>query len=340
MTPVPKKIRVLEGCQPDDLPLRQLVADAEPVVLKGVVKDWGLVRAGLRSDQEAMNYLQSFYNGRPINASFGEPDIAGRLFYNEDFTELNFVSRRTTLSDVLNEIHEHLHDARPPTRYIASTPIDACLPGFKKENDVPFAAHGFDPVASVWVGNRTIASCHYDAPNNLACCAVGQRRFTLFPPEQIFNLYPGPLDPTPGGQAVSLVDFANPDFEKYPRFRDALAAGQTADVEPGDALFIPSMWWHHVEGLGPFNTLVNYWWSATPKFMPSPMNLLHHALWALRDRPDSEKQAWKNVFEYYIFGPTERAAEHLPEQARGALGPMTDDRARQIRAMLINYLNR
>jgi ribosomal protein L16 Arg81 hydroxylase len=190
------------------------------------------------------------------------------------------------------------------------------------------------------MGNRTIASSHYDAPNNIACCAVGRRRFTLFPPEQIFNLYPGPLEPTPGGQAVSLVDMHSPDLGKYPRFREALAAGQSAELEPGDAIFIPSMWWHHVEGLSPFNALVNYWWSSVPAYMPSPMQALYHAMWTLRDRPEREKQAWKNVFEYYVFGPSERASEHLPEAARGVLGPIDDAQARQLRAMLINKLNR
>jgi len=340
MAQITKQTRVLEGCQPDSLPLHQLLSGDEPVVLKGLVKDWPFVTAGLRSDRDAMNYLRSFYNGKTVGASKGEPQIAGRLFYNEDFTELNFASQRAPMDAVLKDIEQHLEDQQPPTNYIASTTIDACLPGFRKDNDLPFGAHGVEPLASIWIGNRTIASCHYDAPNNLACCAVGRRRFTLFPPEQIFNLYPGPLDPTPGGQAVSLVDFAQPDFERYPNFRAALAAGQAAEVEPGDAIFIPSMWWHHVEALSPFNTLVNYWWSTSPKFMPTPMHALYHALWTLRDRPEREKRAWKNVFDYYVFGPAERAGEHLPEQARGALGPIDDVTARRIRAMLLNQLNR
>ncbi|MFX7984900.1 cupin-like domain-containing protein, partial [Acinetobacter baumannii] len=87
--------------------------------------------------------------------------------------------------------------------------------------------------------------------------AAGRRRFTVFPPEQLPNLYLGPLDPTPAGQPVSLVDFHQPDFERFPRFRDALAAGEAAELAPGDAVYIPSMWFHHVEGLAPVNLLIN-----------------------------------------------------------------------------------
>jgi len=253
---------------------------------------------------------------------------------------LNCVVRQSRLDELLDEIHAHLRDERPPTYYAASLLIDGHLPGFRAKNDLDFAAHGVDAAPSIWIGNRTIASCHYDAPNNIACCVVGRRRFTLFPPEQIFNLYPGPLDPSPGGQAVSVVDFANPDLESYPRFRAALAAGQMAEVEPGDAVFIPAMWWHHVEGLSAFNTLVNYWWSSSPEFIPTPMNALYELIWSLRDRPEREKLAWKNVIEYYVLGPAGRAGEHLPEHARGVLGTIDETMARQIRALLLNRLNR
>ena len=61
---------------------------------------------------------------------------------------------------------------------------------------------------------------------------------------------------------------------------------------------------------------------------------------ALRDRPESEKLAWRNVFEYYVFGAAERAGEHLPPEARGVLGPIDDTQARLIRAMLMHKLNR
>ena len=340
MVQVSGKIREIEDCRPDSLPLDDLLAKGEPAVLRDLVTDWALVGAGRRSDKEAMSYLASFYNGKPVGYSYGEPSIQGRPFYNDDFTQLNCTVKRDRLDAVLAQIEEHLMDECPPTYYVASLLVDSTLPGLRGENDLPLSARGIETSPTIWVGNRTIASCHYDAPNNLACCAVGRRRFTLFPPEQIFNLYPGPLDPTPGGQAVSMIEFSSPDFEKYPRFREALEAGQSAVLEPGDAIFIPSMWWHHVEGLSKFNTLINYWWTMLPSFIPSPMNTLYQAIWALRDRPEREKQAWRNVFEYYVFGPSTRAGEHVPPHARGVLGEITDDLARHIRAMLINNLNR
>jgi hypothetical protein len=100
------------------------------------------------------------------------------------------------------------------------------------------------------------------------------------------------------------------------------------------------MWWHHVQGLSAFNTLVNYWWSRSPAYVPTPMNALYHAIWTLRDRPENEKQAWKHVFDYYVFGASGLAGEHLPPPARGLLGAITEDEARQLRAMLVNKLNR
>jgi hypothetical protein len=90
----------------------------------------------------------------------------------------------------------------------------------------------------------------------------GRRRFTLLPPEQVRNLYLGPLDFAPTPTPISLVSFRSPDFERFPRFHDALAAAEAAELEPGDALYIPSVWWHHVESIGVLNAMVNYWWSA------------------------------------------------------------------------------
>lgn len=343
MAGIERKTKILEGVQPNAIPYDELMAACEPVILKGLVHDWPLVQAGLSSDKAAMQYIETFYNGKTIGTFLGEPRIKGRYAYNSDLTGLNFDRERLPLDEFLARIASHAEEQNPPGLYSGSMTIDACLPGLRQHNDIVFDHAMFAdnaPLASIWMGNRSLISAHYDAPNNIACCAVGRRRFTLFPPEQIHNLYPGPLEPTPGGQAISLVDFSNPDLARYPRAQQALEAGQVADLEPGDALFYPSLWWHQVESLSPFNVLINYWWNQSPQYLGTPMNALYHALLSLRDRPQHEKDAWRAIFDYYIFNDSERPREHIPEHAQGALAPVDATTARQLRALLINKLNR
>lgn len=343
MSAGPRPVRVLEGLSPDRLPFAELMAADEPALLKGVVRDWPMVAAGARSAEEAAAYLKTFYGGRPVVGSTAPPEAGGRYFYDDTLTRLNFAPTRVDLGQYLDQILDHLSDPAPPSFYVGSTDLDAYLPGFRQANDLVLNDPMFDPerlLASIWIGNRTIASTHYDMTNNIACCLVGHRRFTLFPPEQVHNLYPGPLEPTPGGQVVSLVDLRAPDLDHYPRFADALAVAQVAELEPGDALFYPALWWHNVEALDAFNVMVNYWWSAAPAFMDTPMDTVFHAMLSMRDRPAAEKRAWKALFDFYIFGPAEAASGHLPPDARGPLAPLDAATARRLRAFLQHRLNR
>jgi len=343
MADIARKTEVIEGVAPDRIPYDELFEASRPVILKGLARDWPLVRCGAQSPARVMDYLRSFYNGKPVVGYVGAPEVGGRFFYNEEMTGLNFTASRVRLDEFLDRIGAHLEDAQAPSFYVGSTDVDVYLPGLRKENDLTLNHPVFErspPMVGIWLGNRTIASAHYDMSNNIACCMTGRRRFTLFPPEQVENLYPGPLEPTPGGQVVSMVDFRAPDFGRYPRFREALAAAEVAEMEPGDVLFYPALWWHHVEALGTFNVMINYWWNAVPAFMDTPQNTLLHGLLSLRDRPDTEKRAWRALFDYYVFGPAGRAGAHLPEHARGDLAPLDDRKARQLRAFLLQRLNR
>ena len=242
------------------------------------------------------------------------------------------------LGEVLDRLRNHRGDEQPPAIYVGSTTVDTCLPGFREQNDLDLG--GFRPLVSLWLGNRSRVAAHFDIPDNMACCAVGRRRFTLFPPEELENLYIGPLDFNPAGQAISLVDFNAPDFERFPRFRKALDNAQAADLEPGDALFLPSMWWHHVEALDSLNVLINYWWSRKPAFRDDPKNVLNHALLSLRDLPPEQRRAWMNLFRHYVFEFEEDSVAHIPERRRGILSAIDETMARRIRADVLNKLNR
>ena len=335
------KVRVIEGVAPDAVPYDELLSAGQPAVFKGLVRDWPLTRTS--SPQQSAAYLNSFYQGRRVVAFVARPELKGRFGYTADATRLDFQSDRGLLNEYLDRVLGHLDDDNSPSIYIGSTDVDLYLPGFRAANDLVLNHPMFKanpPMVGAWIGNRTTALAHHDMSHNFACVAVGRRRFTLFPPEQVENLYPGPLEPTPGGQVVTMTDISAPDFARFPKLRDALAAAQVAEMEAGDALFYPALWWHQVDALESFNVMINYWWNTSPQYMDTPQNTLLHALLSLRDRPELEKRAWRAMFDYYVFGPAGKAAAHLPDGARGNLAPMDETKARRLRAQLLQRLNR
>ena len=315
-----------------------LFDSAEPVLLRGLVKGWPAVRQCSKSIASAIGYLSQFWSDAPVIAYAGDASINGRFFYNDDFTGFNFHSGKATLAQILEKLAEPGREARLTTIYVGSTPVDQWLPGFRARNDVQLPTD--DALASFWLGSRARISAHYDFPDNLACAVAGERRVTLFPPDQVANLYVGPVDRTPSGQSISLVDFSQPDFERHPQFAEAVKHARVALMQPGDAIFIPGMWWHHVESLASFNMLVNYWWTRRPAYMGSPSDALLHAMLALRDLPARQRDAWQGLFNHYVFDADEAVYEHIPKSGRGCLAPLDEAAAKRLRAELLNRLNR
>lgn len=338
MAIVKNKVKEVHNCQPGDLP-DFVLSSTQPIILRGFCQQWPVVSAGKTSPQKTAEYLRRFYTGNPITAYFAEPETKGRVFYNQDLSGFNFESSKADLNQVLEALLAHLDTPNSPTMYIGSTEINHWFPGFNQENNA--GIDSLQPLTSIWLGNQSKIAAHFDFPNNLACCLAGRRKFTLFPPEQIANLYVGPMEFAPGGQDISLVDFAEPDFVKFPKFADALAAAQEAELHAGDAIFIPSMWWHHVEGLDPFNVLLTHWWRDSPAFMGRPNNALLLAILSLRNLPVEQRKAWKAHFDYYIFDHDDEELEHIPPAAKGMLTkPLDALNAKKIRAELLNKLKR
>lgn len=314
------------------------LADARaPFVVRGLAAGWPLVKAGLQSNEAARDYLVARSRARSFPVNIGAAGGGERLFYDAAMG-MNFRMAQGPLAEILDGIIVNIGKPDAPAIYLSSIDMGAYFDGLREENTLPLGERAL--VESIWIGGRTRIAAHNDVPDNLAICAVGQRRFTLFPPEQLANLYLGPLENTPAGRPVSMVDFREPDFDVYPRFREALDHALVAELAPGDAIFIPSLWWHHVEGLGPFNILVNYWWRNAPNFLGKAEDALFHAILALRDLPRADKARWAALFDHYVFANGADVTEHLPEEARGILAPLTPETAGQIRARLLRSLSR
>lgn len=337
------QVQILEGVTPDKIPFDSLFEANAPVILRGLVSDWELTQAGQKSPEKAMDLLQHHSNGKPVGVYIAPPETRARFFYNDDCSGFNYESRHMPLEEIFKQIKANKDKPNRPYCYMNSLTIDQCFPKLKEQNNLDFDHAIFSnntPLSKVWVGTESIAAAHYDIPSNIACCVLGNRRFTLFPPEQIHNLYPGPLEPTPGGQVISMVDLKNPDFERFPRVREAIDAALIVDLEPGDAVYYPSMWWHQVEACSPFNIMINFWWLTAPAAMGNPLDIVMHAILGLRDRSEEEKKAWREVFDYYVFGSPDTAREHIPETAQGVLAQLDANTARRLQAFIKNKLNR
>ena len=320
----------------------QVFAAYRPAVLRGLVSDWPAVRSALSDSADFVRYLAAFDSGHPVDAILMPPEARGRIAYNAAMDGFNFVRNRLPVSAILEQLSRYAQFEDPPAIAAQSALIADCLPGFASENRLALLDSAVAP--RIWIGNRVTVPAHFDESQNIACVVAGKRRFTLFPPEQVANLYVGPLDFAPTGAAMSLAPLAAPDFERFPRTREALAAAQVADLGPGDAIFIPTLWWHHVESLDrTLNVLVNYWWHGalgTVERTPSGMEALLHALLNIRPMPAELRSGWASLFDHYIFGAGEETFSHIPEHRRGVLSALSPEASKRMRDFLAQRLQR
>ncbi len=314
----------------------EIVPRGEPCVLEGVVGRWPVVEAARVSTQALCEYLMRHDTGVEGDAVLVPAGLDGRMFYKPDLSDFNFARRKLTVSAVLQQLARYSHFESPPSVAMQCARVSECLPGFEAENPMPLMAADVHP--RLWFGNAFLTPAHIDELDNLACVVGGRRRFTLFPPEQVRNLYIGPVDFTPAGAPVSMVSLKSPDFERFPRFRDALAAAQVADLEPGDALFIPAVWWHHVESFDLVNVLVNYWWAQPTHPQASrvsPTKTLLHALLSMRHLPAAHRQGWAEIFSHFVFADPQQAVGHIPPERHGVLGQLPPDEVDKVLAGLL-----
>ena len=303
----------------------------QPVALKGLIDKWPAVALGRASDENLVDYLKAFDTGEPAGVYLGPPEIRGNFFYGTDTRSENFRHGPAPIPMALDRLLAARGDDNPQSIYVQSVSVKKHMPGFADENRLSLLPE-VEP--RIWIGNQTVTRAHYDLSYNIACVVAGRRRFYLFPPEQLVNLYPGPFDRTIGGVPVSMVDAENPDLSRYPRFAEARKVMQTVELEAGDALYIPYGWWHQVHSLSRFNVLVNYWWDDAPKAAAAGYDALFHAILAIRDMPEGHHTLWKSLFDYYVFIEGGDPLSHLAAGDKGSLGPLTPELTARIRAFL------
>src|SRR4051812_3904301 len=114
--------------------------------------------------------------------------------------------------------------------------------------DQPAAPH-------LWFGSAgNVTPLHYDGVSNYFAQLYGRKRFILIDPVYFEDVYPYPIDAE--YSHVSAVDAERPDADTHPRFLDV--PRWQAELGPGDLLYLPAFWWHHVRSLD-VSVSVNFW---------------------------------------------------------------------------------
>ncbi|MBV9929519.1 MAG: cupin-like domain-containing protein [Alphaproteobacteria bacterium] len=317
-----------------------IVPAGRPAVLRGLCADWAAVAAARASDEALADYLRARANDTSFETWFAEPERRGRFGYSDDFQSFDHDRRLATVDQLLDLLLRQRGHAAPFGIYAGAIPVANHLPALRQEIPMPLLDPERDMLVSLWLGNRTRTAAHWDLAQNLACVIAGRRRFTLFPTDQVANLYVGPLEFTLAGQPTSLVDIDAPDFARHPRYREALAHAEVAELGPGDALYLPSLWWHAVAGLDEVGAMVNFWWrdGAAPRL--TPLNALYYAIMTMQGMPERELAAWRTLFDHYVFGANGDPVAHLPEEARGVLAPRSRAGVAKLRELLLKALGR
>lgn len=317
--------------------LRDILEPCRPVVLRGLVDAWPAVQAARQSPRELQRYFATFDAGLEVEAFIGDPAIAGKYYYTADLKGFNFERRPMPFLQAIGQMLETLERPESATLYVGSVPVPQCMPGFLAANPMPLLPQRAG--ARIWIGHRSNVSSHYDTFDNLACVVAGRRRFTLFAPEHIGRLYMGPIDHTMAGPPVSLAASADvPDPQRFPRFEEIRAEALVAELEPGDALYLPKLWWHQVEALAPFNVMINHWWDAFSTGPDAPYTSLLLAMISIAERPPAERQAWRAFFDHFVFRTEGHPLRHLPESQHGLLGPLKPDNYGHLRARIMRLL--
>lgn len=322
-----------------DIFQQEIMPLSQPAILKGLVADWPIVTAAKQGSKPLFDYLTKEYIGGDVPYVHVPHKEKGVFFYDDSMERFNFTRKQGPLTDFFDQVLANSQKAEPDSVALQSAPVHQYFPDFNQQNPLNLFHEPVQP--RFWLGNQSVVKAHHDNAENIACLVSGKRRFTLFPPEQIDNLYLGPIDFTPAGAAVSIPDVNNPDLTRFPKFAQALEVAVVGELEPGDAIYIPSLWWHQVESLGKVNMLVNYWQGgsiANPSAL-SALDLLAMGMLTVRELPQAQKDAWRAFFDYYIFSEQTEKHDHIPESKKGLLAPLNSTQKMHLKKRLKRQLS-
>lgn len=285
--------------------------------------------------------LRDLAGHRPVITSWSRRRGDGLLSYQRGARGKSWSDSRTSFAAFLDDVHAEASAPTGHVLYLQSSVLSRELPElaplFPLELLQPEELRQSSP--RLWIGSGGHrVGLHFDVDHNLHCVVAGEKRFLLYPPAALPDVYLGPLDASPAGAPTALVDPLHPDLAAFPRFAAAAAQALVAELGPGDVLALPAYWLHHVESRG-LNIAVTYWWSDLPaEQRTAAAAAWAHGLLALRSLPPRWREQYRLLFEHFVFHAHGDPYAHLPPDEQGLAGVATAERTRELRDSLRKHL--
>jgi len=213
-----------------------------PLVIRGWTENWqalskwdfGFFKTGYGEDRLSVSYT---IEGQQKSLQVAMKDYVDYITNPGASSELKQLERRLNLPRPFYCVsYKPFRDHPELLRDFTLPPFVADWWGFFNES---FARSHF-PQNQGWVflgGKNVVAELHKDSHHTLTWLAQirGRKQCYLFSPDDSESVYHGSVDPV------------NPEWDKYPLFRKATA--HICILNPGEMLFLPPDWWHHVVAL-------------------------------------------------------------------------------------------
>ncbi len=199
-----------------------------PVLIEGLTKNWKAYEKWNLDyiQKHAGDQIVPLYNNKPAKGkqSVYDPVKEMKLYDYIQLLKTESTDLRIFFYNILDSMPELLKDFEYP---------DIGLKFFKR---LPALFFG---------GGNSKVFMHYDIdlPDSMHFHFHGKKSVTLFSPKQTKYLYKVPFSI----HNIDKIDMDNPDFERYPALQ--YAEGIQANMNHGDALFMPSGYWHYIKYL-------------------------------------------------------------------------------------------
>lgn len=250
-----------------------------PVIINGIISEWPAMSLW------TLDYFKLKFGSMPIRYERGKSD---------EFVKdpIRFLESDQTFVDAsLRDYIEKIQGPSPDlgrTHYLAEFPIFDVIPELInniKPLDDYMCMPKFYPQylkqklklkPRFWLGPKdSLSSLHFDMPFNFFVQIYGRKQWTIIPPTQSKNLYYPCSQLTSQFLHWSPVDIEFPDLERFPLF--AHVKPIRFIVEPGQMLFIPCSWWHHVRSLEASISLNFFWFEPLHNLWPLRKYLFHRS---------------------------------------------------------------